>query len=343
MIKRLLAPLEPATQEELGPGDKRFETLADLVLDGQYKEAGARARALIDGGLNDVRVITYYLFSEFFEAGPASLPEIVEIIRLLLTESWEELSPTRKRERHALSSLTWLLMEIAERLRRVEAEGDPRWQSWLSATPPGTLDRTLLALPALHEALRSLEPSDEAPVHTSLFAIAAWLRDFSTLFAAEEPPEEAVSAPQTEPDEDDPPPEEAGGDLAPFEPHLQAPRPASPRSPPAPRARAAGGPMVEGSAKLASLLKKLAAFEALVARGDFERAAIIFDDVNMAIESFDPREYLPAVFATFYRDLQRCVDDVSQELGEKGSYRWMALEQLYRVDIDAFLAGDEGE
>ena len=75
-------------------------------------------------------------------------------------------------------------------------------------------------------------------------------------------------------------------------------------------------------------------------RGDYARAAIVASDINRIVESFDPRVYLPRLFAGFYRRLAGGVGDLSPHWESAESFSWKALEQLYQVDLDAFLDGD---
>ena len=67
----------------------------------------------------------------------------------------------------------------------------------------------------------------------------------------------------------------------------------------------------EISPELAILLKKIQAFETLVKARRFERAAMVADDIQSAVENFDPRKYFPTLFAEFYADLVTNFDQIS--------------------------------
>lgn len=85
-----------------------------------------------------------------------------------------------------------------------------------------------------------------------------------------------------------------------------------PIPPRAERSTAASGRarMIEVSPALEEFLKKIEAFVALVERGDMARAAVVAEDLRKAIESFDPRVYLPKLLAPYFRLLALRVEDL---------------------------------
>lgn len=84
-------------------------------------------------------------------------------------------------------------------------------------------------------------------------------------------------------------------------------------------------------------LRKLEAFEALVKRGDMGKAAVVAQDIDACVQSFDPRVYLPKLFMPYFRLLSANIGSIAPHWHETDSAAWRALEQLYRVDLDAFL------
>jgi hypothetical protein len=113
----------------------------------------------------------------------------------------------------------------------------------------------------------------------------------------------------------------------------------------APRVRSkdlsSGGRVVQlsVSAAFVELLRKLEAFDALVAAGKYQKAALVADDLTDAISRFDPRVYFPDLFATFGKGLAENIEILGEHWGERESLGWKALEQFYRVDIKRFVDG----
>jgi hypothetical protein len=97
------------------------------------------------------------------------------------------------------------------------------------------------------------------------------------------------------------------------------------------------------SPALAQLMLKLAAFDTLVARQDFQRASVVAADVLNVVEHFDPRVYLPALFSRFFAGLSTTAEQVEPLLQSTETLSFRALDQLYRVDLEAFLAQGSGE
>ncbi|RKH56480.1 hypothetical protein D7V93_20220 [Corallococcus llansteffanensis] len=101
------------------------------------------------------------------------------------------------------------------------------------------------------------------------------------------------------------------------------------------------GPTVPMSPALAQLVRKLSAFEALVEREDFVKASVIAVDVLATVERFDPRVYLPMLFSGFFNGLSQHADAIEPLLHGTESLGFRALDQLYRVDLDAFLTAQQ--
>jgi hypothetical protein len=98
------------------------------------------------------------------------------------------------------------------------------------------------------------------------------------------------------------------------------------------------GPTVPVSPALAELIRKLAAFDALIQREDFTRASVVAADVLGVVERFDPRVYLPSLFSRFFAGLSRHAEQVEPMLQGTESLSFRAMDQLYRVDLQTFLA-----
>ena len=94
----------------------------------------------------------------------------------------------------------------------------------------------------------------------------------------------------------------------------------------------------------ADFVRRLQAFETLIGREDFVRAGVVAADLLGTIERFDPRVYLPSLLSGFFSGLSRHVEAIEPNLQTGDTLAFKALEQLYKVDLDAFLAlGPGGE
>ena len=98
--------------------------------------------------------------------------------------------------------------------------------------------------------------------------------------------------------------------------------------------------MVEGSHHLKILLKKLAAFESLVAARQFEKSAIVADDLNTIMANFDPKRYFPKLFSKYTLLRALHIGDITPYDQSKVTVEWQALQQLYEVDLEHFIAMD---
>ena len=85
------------------------------------------------------------------------------------------------------------------------------------------------------------------------------------------------------------------------------------------------------------LQAKLAGFQALVARGELARAAVVAGDLRVTLASFDPITYFPSMFAAYFKTLHQVVDELAPYLDTSDQPAWHALESYYRADLRAFL------
>ena len=94
---------------------------------------------------------------------------------------------------------------------------------------------------------------------------------------------------------------------------------------------------IEISPAMASLIARLRAFEVLVGRGEFNRAAVVAEDVRRSIETFDPTAYLPAFFAQHFALLSEHIARLSPLWQAAHTPEWRVLEQHCKVDLEGFV------
>ena len=55
------------------------------------------------------------------------------------------------------------------------------------------------------------------------------------------------------------------------------------------------------------------------------------------IKNFDPRQYFPELFAGFFGELNKSIQQVRPHLENRDPLTWDTLEQFYQVDLDGFV------
>ncbi|NVJ23148.1 MULTISPECIES: type VI secretion system protein IglI family protein [Myxococcus] len=306
-------PPLPATAEE---PDTRVEAVTEAVASGDYATAARGAEVLLREGQRDTRLVGAYLFGAFQEQGLLAMPGLFRSILLVLTTSRAAFGPEAKRDIFLESGLRWLLRSMNKHLAHNEKKQDATWRRWCEADNRAPIEEALLLSEPILTALPSLPKNGcEEPMRN----LGLWLRRHLDVLPPPAPPALALAP-------------EPVAETAPARDNAPAHKPA-PRAEPA----APVGPVVPVSPPLALLLRKLEAFDALLAQGEMTKAGVIAADVLATVERFDPRVYLPSLFTRFYAGLSGHARGLEPFLQEADSLPMRALEQLYRVDLDAFL------
>ncbi|MCP3161398.1 type VI secretion system protein IglI family protein [Myxococcus qinghaiensis] len=311
-------PPRAATADE---PDTRVEAVTEAVASGDYATAARGAEALLREGQRDTRLVGAYLFGAFQEQGLLAMPGLFRSILLVLTTSRAAFGPVAKRDIFLESGLRWLLRSMNKHLAHNEKKQEATWRRWCEADNRAPIEEALaLSEPILAELPSLPKNGCEEPMRN----LSLWLRRHLEFLPAPAPPALAL-APQP------------GAEPEPAPSRADAPaQKAAPRAEPAAPARPAG-PTVPVAPPLALLLRKLEAFDALLAQGEMTKAGVIAADVLATVERFDPRVYLPSLFTRFYAGLSGHARGLEPFLQEADSLPMRALEQLYRVDLDAFL------
>jgi hypothetical protein len=323
----------PPEREDPDDEDPRLNIVADHVTKGAYEQAARTAEALLRDSIFDVRIIGPYLFGSFVEQGLKAMPRIFRSVIQSLTENWEKLVPLEKRALLANNGLRWLFKTMSRHLLHHEKLKDEEWKRWREPSNRAPIEEALsLGDPLLAACSKSLPAGD---CEQSVRPILSWLQQHLSAVPAEASP--AEEAPLADvPDSDEEPEEELNED-----PEAKEPAPETQRRPAAARTRApssAAAPGLPISPAMELLLRKLQAFDTLVSQQDFLKAGIVAADVLGTIERFDPRIYMPTIFARFFSGLSTHAETLEPMLHNTESLAFRSLDQLYRVDLDAFLA-----
>lgn len=323
----------PPEREDPEDEDPRLSTAADHVTKGAYEQAARTAEELLRDSIFDVRIIGPYLFGSFVEQGLKAMPRIFRSVIQSLTESWEKLVPAEKKALLANNGLRWLFKTLSRHLLHHEKLKDEEWKRWREPSNRAPIEEALsLGAPLLAACGKVLPGGD---CEQAVRSLLSWLQQHLSAVPAEpalakEAPLAAVPDPEEEPDE-----------ALDEEHEAKEPTPEPQRRPAAARTSAPASAAVPGlpiSPAMELLLRKLQAFDALVAQQDFLKAGIVAADVLGVIERFDPRVYLPTIFARFFSGLSSHAETLEPMLHNTESLAFRSLDQLYRVDLDAFLA-----
>lgn len=320
------------TEEGLASVDPRLVVLADLAARSRYAEAADKAAEIATEGTYDIRPLSYYLYQAVLEGGFRALGDVLDVVVVSLGENFTAIGPTKKREENFDKRLSWLLETLAQSLEYHELKQTPEWTSWQPTASADALQRCVAVATTLADVL-ALGPYSNAS--RGLGLLSTWLRAHEGSLA----PSSETSASKNE--------------IASVEPARAEAR------------KAGGASMAKGrrggkrgvaedasfdagespskrveiavSHQFIELCNKLRAFELLIEKGQFEKAALVSDDLVNAIESFDPRVYFPEMFARFSAQLSKNVPVLSEHWEHKGTVGWKALDQYYRVDLKSFL------
>lgn len=296
---------------------RALDEMMHLAQCAEYEPAAVRAAELIDSGCKDVRAFVVYAVATFAERGPATIPELFAALTALLPPQ-SAVPPPRAAD---------LALRFGFRTMRAHLDFDERRpeaarQAWSQHLVAGSADAVARACVALRQALQLAfnEPLCEA----ELGAVVARLETYCARRQPERvAPTQVVAA-------------------------AAAPEPVSvvlnaPLAQPEPTFARRAADYDEAPERLAispalrAFMRKLQAFEHLVANGSLSKAAIVAGDIRQVIAAFDPMLYLPGLLAPHFRLLSQHADELAACSEHAASPAAFALEQLYRVDLDAFL------
>ncbi|WP_224249588.1 type VI secretion system protein IglI family protein [Hyalangium gracile] len=318
---KVVSPLEPhlldqlleAEAPDLDSADERLGKVNDLVAKSAYLDAARAAEALLREGLYDVRLVGPYLLGLFLEGGLAAMPVVFHSLSSMLLRNWQFFGPRERKDVYADGSLRWLLKVLNKHLEHHERLKDDTFRRWSDVSNREPLEQALALSEEIFSSFSRVMPRNgcEAPFRR----FTQWLEGHLQTLPVPAPVEEAAPEPEEESQEEE-----------------QAPAQARPAPTPA------AGPTLPVSPALADLMRKLDAFNTLMERGDFVRAGVVAADVLAVIERFDPRVYLPSLFSRFFAGLSTHAEQVEPLMQNTDSLSFRALDQLYRVDLPAFLA-----
>lgn len=297
---------------------------------GDLATAAERSARLIHSGVTDARALAYFLFGVFLEQGIGAVPTILETLGALFGARWDAARPLERRVTVVSGATRWLLRTMVQHIDFHQRMDDETFRAWRA------LDAATVGQPALASAVTlrvsMLERLGPSPAGDLLSELEARLRTSFNRSPARKAAPALVVVPPPPPPTPPPPDEEpvVSEEDEPFEAAADAPVVEKVSPPPA---DATG---MELSPAFVAFRRKLAAFATLIERGDIGRASIVAADVQRILTDFDPKTYFPKTLTPFFILYSGHAELISQQ-GDLDPATAAALEQLYTVDLDAFL------
>lgn len=315
-LKRLLLPLTCDGEPGLQTTDSRLTAVSDLADRRQFKEAADLAESLLDEQIYDIRPISVLLYQAFIEDGFLALGDIFQVCTALVGKNVEAVGPARRRDEHIIRRFSWLFTAIYDALEYHERKRTPEWSRWNDHTLVAAIDEAISQGQTLRAEL-DREPFRQA--HASLSKVTDWIGKYRQGFAVQKAAE------------------------------VQAPEAASAPAPQAASAPAAGEsgslePVRRRVELLVSypfidLVSKLKSFETLLEKREYEKAALVADDIISTLDNFDPRVYFPELLGPFSASLSKNIHTLSEYWQNRDTVPWRALSQYYQADRKGFTEG----
>jgi hypothetical protein len=334
--ERLLARALPRPAQDAS--SRALDEVMHLAQSAKYELAAERAAELLDAGCKDIRPFVVYALGVFAERGPAAVPALFGSITGVLSAQARDSAASSSGQRTTDTALRFGFRIMRAHLDFDERRPEAERQAWVERLVPDSAGAVQRACSELREAIHAIIA---APLcEGELGAVVARLETYCSRHAPEKRAERPSARGEV-------PVEPQATPMAPSETALAS----SPHDAPLPEARRAAqsfarrasdyeedrAPALAVSPALRQFILKLEAFERLISSGSFAKAAIVAHDVRNVIAAFDPMIYLPDLLAPHFRLLSGTADELSQYGEQSATPGWQALEQLYRVDLEAFV------
>ena len=312
-IERITGTLAVSENPGLATVDPRFTDIATLVQDGNYEEAAARSDEVLAEEIYDIRIIGYFAYGFFLETGVGKLKELFPALTEVLRDNIEAVGPVRNRPKHVQTIFTWFFKQLAKKLQYEEDRQAEAWTDWTGNVSSDDVQDILDASEELRKILSMILEDSAGQVLDSLSKVGDWLRRFQSIVYREPEPEGEEET--EEEGEGEAEGQQGGGGL---------------------------GVQMQGSSALGMLIRRIEAFGILVNDGKMAQAALVAMDINRIIENFDPRVYFPEIFSGFTLSYVTHINQLTTYEANKTSVEWKAMQELYKVDLESFVAFNAG-
>lgn len=314
--------------------NESFNAITSHVERGEYEEAIPLIKSSFDDNTFDIRLAMYYMYLHIHYGGIKKFHEQLPFLNTLITSHWEKLSPLPKRDQHAQKSLRWYFSRLIKAFEKVNHSCKNKDLKPLDAMTVGVTEEIIDAIKkdalTLNETLS--KKWNNQSIGNNLLNVQKWATDLSQMSlslnpqkkqpskttASETKASEKSKKPSQAPSQKKNPKEEKKSEVAeqpesyPYSIPLDA---------------------LEPSQEMEQLYQKLQAFQLLIERGDYKKAAIIAEDIDKRLESFDPLAYFPKIFVQYFSQYAKHAPKIGQGQAEVNPL----LQKLYNTDLDAFI------
>ncbi len=308
-LYELLKNATPTVEEVF---DTRFEEIVSLVDEERLTEASKLIVSVLKEGKIDLRLVMYLLYAQFVNQGVGSLKTICPLIRALLEEHWEKISPVKMRDKYLPTSLSWFFSSIGKKIKRSEKlykskKVDDFWNLSVQSLTPQMIDPFIVDMKEF--ASYFYKKTEEPSVNQYVLFIVKWLENLKTIVEVEnEAPVEEESSEVT-----------------------AAPLPAPPAT------EVSLSDIFATSEPMLLLHRKLKAFATFIEQQKFEKAALVAEDISLVMKQFDPSLFFPKLFTKYFALAATHIDTLAQEWENKNPLKWEAMQKLYHTDLNGFL------
>jgi len=313
-------PLETSAEPGLDSVDPRLLELADLGARRAYAAAAEKAAELVGEGIFDIRALSYLLYQSALDGGFAGLADLFKAVENLIGPSFQVIGPVKKREEHFDKRLAWVFDTLSETLAYAEARQSPEWQAWRAE---GSREQAERAVENAEVLIGLVADSPFRNAMRSLGSLRNWLRT----------QQEALNAAKSVPPSDE---SDVAGNAA-------SNGAVSESQPVEAQPKVSEHPAMSNrieltvSPRFVELCSRLEAFEKLIERREFLKAAYLADEIQQTLDNFDPRLYFPEIFARYSELLAKNIEVVAEYWDQKESAGWKALGQFCQVNLKGFV------
>ena len=340
-LNNCVPSLHPNSQR-IESHDLRFLEVVDLDQAGDHTKAADRVEALFQDDIYDVRLASYVLSAAFYEDGPARLGEILKTTQAFMADDSTGAGESGAEPTYLAKATARLFRAVNDELSYQRSAKKKAWTQWSKNLTRAECDELVGHSLKLMEGMESPRFHSAADEVGKLLQVLRALQE-QAMVQVEAPEDPATEATQNgramkkAAKKSNSKKKEKSGIQGDTEAKNTADAPENSHHRVS-LATSTGSPNVELSVspRFTELQEKLKAFEMLVEQKRFDRAALVADDVNQLISSFDPREYFPALFAGFAAKLNAHIGDIGTHWADKESLAWNTMAQFYRVDLAAF-------
>jgi len=340
-VRILEAPLTSPSSRILGDNDPALDQILSLAERSQFVTAGELAEKLWQEQVYDVRSLGVFLLGAFVEQGMGALPDILSAILAVLTKNWEWMCPTTGKYKQFDVGLRWLVTGILGQFRFAQKVKSPQWAKWLSQWEQTDQKQVLDLFSGLSVVLDAVLPGSLCK--GSFLQLHKTLKDLPTTHSekSREVKQDATTGAESSAKIIDVEILNTG------ESNMQNLLDPANESSAAASPNAIKGATVTGapptltiilSPPMHALMRKIGAFNRLVRLGRFKQAAIVYNDIKVHIEKFDPRIYLPSVFGEYFSNIVTHAEKLLPSLDTKDDFATKALIDLYQIDLELFIA-----